>query len=448
MLSIERLNFRVPLNSHIWFPLFTTILRFIPATADFVYFILVGYALLGRRHVIETFFLSWLFSSFNPVIAPITEYDLLSRNIISLSCFFSILLRSNLAKMDSLVLFTVGLGFFFVVHSIFFSQIKIVSILKALNWTLIITALFLAWKGLNSLEYENTKKWMLEFLLIIALISLPLILVPEIGFFLNDKLFQGILNHPQVFGITIAGLGALLVGQLYNHKGYDLLLKIKILICFLLIYITGSRTAGFSLFFATMMSILFFNIFGPNKIILLYKLKKNTLFSIIIIFFLFLAYIFINEVRDFIISYMAKQTEFDSILSLFKNSREVIYRPIIDNIIENPLIGIGFGIGSDQSSMNIIYFNGIPVSAAVEKGVLPLAIWEEVGVFGLFFFIMWVLILIRRSIADSLAATIVILTFLLFNLSEAGLFSPGGLGMLYLIVLTSVLSKPKLIKKI
>jgi hypothetical protein len=143
----------------------------------------------------------------------------------------------------------------------------------------------------------------------------------------------------------------------------------------------------------------------------------------------------------------AEQVNIDNIATAYKNSREVLYKPMIANIIENPLIGIGFGLASDPQAMNIKYFHGIPISAPIEKGVLPLAILEEVGVYGFIFFMIWVLIIIRRAIADSFASLIVLLTFLLFNLGEAGLFSPNGLGMLYLIVMTSVITKSKLIKK-
>ena len=36
----------------------------------------------------------------------------------------------------------------------------------------------------------------------------------------------------------------------------------------------------------------------------------------------------------------------------------------------------------------------------------------------------------------------VLITLFMFNLGEAGLFSPNGFGMLYLILLTSVVTKP------
>ena len=99
-----------------------------------------------------------------------------------------------------------------------------------------------------------------------------------------------------------------------------------------------------------------------------------------------------------------------------------------------------------KTNMDIKYFKGIPVSAPIEKGILPLAILEEVGVFGFIFFMIWILILIRLAINNSFRTLIVLLTILLFNLGEAGLFSANGYGMLYLIVITSIITRPKLIK--
>ena len=135
-----------------------------------------------------------------------------------------------------------------------------------------------------------------------------------------------------------------------------------------------------------------------------------------------------------------------SIINAYKISRGVLYIPMIDNILESPLKGIGFGLASDLTNMDIKYFRGVPVSAPIEKGVLPLAILEEVGVFGFIFIIIWILLLVRCSIAKGISDTMVLLTILLFNLGEAGLFSPNGYGMLYLVLLASATTKPKLIK--
>jgi hypothetical protein len=119
---------------------------------------------------------------------------------------------------------------------------------------------------------------------------------------------------------------------------------------------------------------------------------------------------------------------------------------MIANIVEYPMTGIGFGLGSEPLSMNVKYFKGIPISAPIEKGILPLMVLEEIGIFGFLFFLIWILILSLKAIAISFSSTLILLTILLLNLGEAGLFSPNGFGMLYLILITMSITLPKLIK--
>jgi O-antigen ligase len=439
-------NFKFSLNSHVWFPLLAVILRLIPLTADFSYLILAGYALLGRRQIIEALLLSWLFSMLSPKIIPVAGYEGFFRYIIILACFFSILLRANFKKFHKLTFVTCGLGIFLILHAVFFSQVTTISFLKALNWTLVIVILFLAWKGMDSLEYENTKKWTKRFLLIILLFSIPTLLIPKIGFSVNSVYFSGILNHPQAFGMTAIALGALFIGQLSAQNKSTLLPFIITIICISLAIISGSRTAGLALLLAVIISFLLFPILTIRKIKSLFDFKKNKLL-IGIIFFLLIIILgpFIFNLITIFITKTNKSTV-DSIMDAFIKSRAILYEPMIYNILEHPLKGIGFGLASDFTNMDIKYFKGIPVSAPIEKGVLPLAMLEEVGVFGFIFFIIWILILVRYSIANGFSDTIVLLTILLFNLGEAGLFSPNGYGMLYLVLLASATTKPKLIK--
>jgi hypothetical protein len=439
-------NFKFFLNGHVGLPLLAIILRLIPLTADFSYLILAGYALLGRRQIIEALLLSWLFSMLSPKIIPFAGYESFFRYIIILACLFSILLRANFKKFHKLTFFTFGLGTFLILHSISFSQVPTISFLKALNWTLVIVILFLAWKGMDSLEYEDTKKWIKSFLLIILLLSIPTLLVSKIGFSVNNRYFSGILNHPQTLGMTAAAAGAIYIGQIFFKNKIKLFSVVIIIFCISLILVSGSRTAGGALFSAVIISSLLFPIVIIRKIKSLANFNKNKLIITLISFLLII--ILIPSIFDLTNIFITKteKVTVDSIISAFKTSRAVLYEPIINNIIENPIKGIGFGLASDWSFMDIKYFKGIPVSAPIEKGVLPLAVLEEVGVFGLIFFIIWILLLVRCSIANSFPDTIVLLTILLFNLGEAGLFSANGYGMLYLVMITSATTKPKLIK--
>lgn len=64
-------------------------------------------------------------------------------------------------------------------------------------------------------------------------------------------------------------------------------------------------------------------------------------------------------------------------------SRGFLIARMFSNIEEHPFVGIGFGVSSTPEEMNITYdpIFGAPLSAPVEKGVLPVAIIEEFGFF-------------------------------------------------------------------
>ena len=446
MLILSKLNFKISLNSHVWFPLLAIILRLIPLTADFSYLILAVYALLGRQQIIEALLLSWLFTMLNSSLVPDVEYASFTRYIIILSCFTSIFFRLNFRKIEKITLVTFGLGIFFIIHSIFFSKIPEISILKGLNWIVVIMTLLLVWQNMDSLEHKETEKQITRILSIIVLFSVLILPFPDIGFNLNERYFQGVLNHPQAFGMTAAALGAIFIGQLFVQNRSILLSVIMIVICIASIKLSGSRTSGLALLSAVIISSLLLPI-DTIKIIKSFFFSINKL--IIVLSLLILIIISAPDIFDLIISFMTKmQTDTtNSAITSFQNSRGVLYEPMITNIVNTPFKGIGFGLASDLEVMDIKYFKGIPVSAPIEKGVLPLAVLEEVGVFGFIFFIIWILILIKKAIANSFGALIVLLTFLLFNLGEAGLFSANGYGMLYLIVITSIITRPKLIKK-
>jgi hypothetical protein len=447
MLRVSKTNFKISLDSHLLIPLFATILRVIPLTADLSYLIIAAYALLGKRQIIESLFLSWLFSLLNSEIAPYAGSGSVLRYVILLACFFSIILRTNYKKIDGFAVITAGLGVFVCIHAVFFSQISEISILKALNWTFVMLTLLLTWNGMNSLEYEKTLKWVMQSLFIIVLISLLLLLLsPNTGYKINSALFQGILNHPQALGLAVASLGALLIGQLFDKGGFTLLLSIKILICITLIILSGSRTAGFALFFALIISTL---IFSTNLLKETIIKKKFSMYILLFFTIIFLSWIFSFEIQNLLSTYISKSQDFDTvdILSVYKRSREVLYAPMTANIVEYPMTGIGFGLGSEPLSMNVKYFKGIPISAPIEKGILPLMVLEEIGIFGFLFFLIWILILSLKAIAISFSSTLILLTILLLNLGEAGLFSPNGFGMLYLILITMSITLPKINKK-
>src|SRR5690606_115878 len=101
-------------------------------------------------------------------------------------------------------------------------------------------------------------------------------------------------------------------------------------------------------------------------------------------------------------------------------SRGFLIDAMLINIANDPFRGIGFGIASFPSSMIVERdpMFGLPVGASVENGVAPLAILEEVGVFGAILVALWILVLLRKGAVGGLAAFAVCLTALALNMGE------------------------------
>jgi len=110
---------------------------------------------------------------------------------------------------------------------------------------------------------------------------------------------------------------------------------------------------------------------------------------------------------------------------------------MLQNIENNFFTGIGFGIASNFDSSNILRYSffGIPIGAPVEKSLTLLAILEELGFIGFLLFIAFIFVIFYCSISLGLMSFIFVVIFLLVNLTESILFSMGGMGMIFWIML-------------
>jgi len=222
MQAVRSFQLSVPISSVGWVPILAFGLRLAsPTTADASYLLLGTFALTGRVQAIQALALSWLFTMLSPGIAPTAEYASIGRYGVIAGAALSLLMRSDLLKTqrgpDRLTTLTLLLGGFIIVHSIFFSPLPDVSILKALSWTVVMSTLLTAWSRLSLAETEALESWLYGGLVLIALVSLPLLVLP-VGYLRNGTGFQGILNHPQAFGPTMALLAAWTVGRMIARR--------------------------------------------------------------------------------------------------------------------------------------------------------------------------------------------------------------------------------------
>lgn len=409
-------------------------------TAGFSYVILAGYALLGRAQAIQALALSWLFSMLSEGVAPLASEASVGRYAVVAGAAISVLLRSLLAKEGNsasrLVLATLALGSFVIIHSMLFSPILDVSILKAILWTVVMTTLLLAWAGMDYQTRAQLERQLFGGMVLLALISLPL-LFTGIGYMRNESGFQGVFSHPQAFGPTMALLGtwttARLLGEPRPRWQYIALVGL----CMALVVLSEARTAGLSLVLGVLIAAIVMLLkggFSMSKVMPGLRSVRLQIFAVLAVVGAVLSGSMLSNILD---NYLSKRSETTGIVSAYEISRGNLIDMMLDNIKADPWVGVGFGIASLQQEMFVERdpVLGLPTSAAIEKGVLPVAVLEELGVVGFVLFAAWLWLLLKRAGRGGVAPLAVLITILLFNLGESTLFSSSGFGLLPLILL-------------
>jgi len=328
----------------------------------------------------------------------------------------------------------------------------IISFLKSFIWLLLSISLFIAFSCLSTKETLKLQKNFFWSFFIIILISIPLYFVPVIGYEHDGRGFQGIFNHPQIFGIILSLFSSIVLIILLDQKNFSLktIFFLSVLIfCLILIFMTGARTALLSFFFSLLIFIFFSIFFRKKSFFKFYNIFFNKNFNILIIIFLFFLIFFFDYFYKIFLNFLEKGQNTQNIVDAYISSRTIVIGPMIENIKTKWLTGIGFGVPSLQpdNSINIITFEAFSFFT-YEKGNIFLSIQEELGLLGFLIFTFWLFLLIQRLIlsGDNIAL-IVVINILLINLGEAVLFSTGGLGLFLLILLFWAATRPNSLSK-
>jgi hypothetical protein len=348
-------------------------------------------------------------------------------------------LRSEIltARLRRATAMTVALGVFLFVHAIVFSEARDVSLLKSAVWTTVVLTLMAAWNGLTIEDRGRLEAEVFGGVTALALLSLPLVRT-EYGYLRNGAGFQGLLNQPQAFGGTIAPVGAWIAGRALEKGRPPWKSLVVLAILALEILLSESRTAGAALAIGltagVATSVFKRGSFTRSTIPGLFS-ARSALLVVLAIAALAIAQ---QQAAERLSVYFEKRAGVASPFEAYEAARGQFITDMLANIKERPWSGIGFGIASDASSMQIEREGrwGIPTGASVEKGVMPVAIVEEVGIPGAMLVALWLGVILHCAARRGFVASAVAWTALSTNLGEATLFSPGGLGMLMLIAVT------------
>lgn len=412
-------------------------------TANLSYLILAGYALIGRAQAIQALVLSWLFTMLSPGFAAEATTSSIGRYAVLVSAATSVFVRSRTFRnsgihVRSVTMNTMLLGLFLVVHSLFFSPIVDVSILKAVSWTLTMGTLVAAWLGLSIDERDRLSQQIFVGLIVLMLVSLPLLGLP-VGRLRNGTGFQGVLNHPQAFGPTMALLGAWAMSRMMEQKQPPWSMVALTGSCLVLVVLSEARTAGLALVLGVGIAAITMSILAKYSI---YKVlpglrsRRVYFIGIIVLAGTLLAGPILADQIGYFLS-KSGRSQGDGLIDAYRDSRGRKMDEMWDNIRITPWQGGGFGIASVPAEMEIGRdpILNLPVSAPVEKGVLPLAVLEEVGIVGFIAVAAWIWMLLRRSATGGIVPVTVTFTALLLNMGESTLFSSGGMGLLSLVLL-------------
>ena len=415
-------------------------------TANLSYFLIAAYALTGRTQAIQALALSWLFTMINPAIAPEASLASIGRYLVILTAAISVgwrgVSRGAGVSIKKLNLLTLCLGVLLLVHSLLFSAVVDVSVLKVVAWVVVMLTLLSAWQGLTVAQRVALFDQLQWGLIWLMLLSLPLLAIPSIGYLVNGTGFQGLLSHPQSFGPTVALVGVLVGGRILGEPKPAWLDIALLWICLVLVVLSEARTAGLAMVLGLLGSALLSPVFaGLSRRRMLPGLRSRR-FQTVALMAVVGVIVAGPLLTERLSSYLLKRSDATSMIGAADASRGALIEKMFVNIQNNPLTGIGFGIASEPEYMVVVRdpVLGLPISALVEKGVMPVAVVEELGVFGAAAIMGWFLVVLRRGARSGVSQFAVLLTLVLVNFGESMFFSVGGMGMLLLILLAGAVT--------
>ena len=304
-----------------------------------------------------------------------------------------------------------------------------VSLMKAATLAIVASGVLIAGQRLSATESRSLGTWLRTLAVVVTALSLATIVRPGIAHLPNSDLLNGILGHSQALAAFLAPFAAASLAEWMLARGsatpVRMMIWFGILGCTLL---TSSRTAAL----ATILGLAFSVIGGATADRRLAGAAAQRAFGMIALLALALLVMQLatGRVSSGVSEFVLKGGQ-GSVSESFEASRGGLVSSQLRNFMASPWIGHGFGVFAEgDPTPGVRTFMGIPVSAPVEKGVLPTAVLEETGVIGFLCFAWLIYALIApvwRRAPHPIVAMLIACLFV--NLGEAILLSPGGMGL-------------------
>jgi len=314
------------------------------------------------------------------------------------------------------------------------SQYPMVSLMKLLSFAIGASTVLICCEALDKNELKHLWVWIMALFSAVILLSLATLPFPSLAYHRGAG-FQGILNHPQSLGALIAPFASWLLASVFFQK--KSLISMPVFLSCLLIaisIISETRTAMVAVALALFGSFLVF-ISTQKQFKGLGSLSKTLLKSGTVLLMGILVLLSYRPAQEVFMSYVFKRESqnLEEALSSRSGGIEMQWQ----NFLDKPVAGWGFGIyPGDTFSKDVHTFMGIPISAPVEKGFIPTALLEEVGIAGALCFAFLLVTLIRFAARSrDIRWLAVFFSCLFVNLGEMVFFSAGGIGIFYWVLM-------------
>lgn len=403
--------------------------------------ILLGWSLTGVAQAMIALSISAIIRFTHPSLAATAPFESVLFWLIAMSAAVSLYARARLfsGPYFFLLVFTV----IAVLTSFMVSPNVDVSIMKALSFFIVTSALVAAAGSLRPSEIDLLQRWFFSLALSVALLSLLTLPFPGIAFQTRAG-FQGLFSHPQLMGVFFAPFAAYFIVQIFLERTGVLPWWVFGVAVFFAALITasGARTAMLATFLAVAMTLVV--VLARGAAFRQTRNPQQIIGFAILMLLLSLSVIVFGGLRDELEA-LAFKGDGLSVDEAFQASRGAMASAHIENFLDAPLTGHGFGIyrgGVLGGEAKIKRFLGIPISASAEKGVAFTAVLEEVGLIGgLVFYALVVALVATAAKSREPGIVAMALAAILVNFGQAIIFSIGGMGLFMWLLLAFSLSK-------
>lgn len=390
----------------------------------------VAAALIGPVQAVQALMVATLVAYGNPAIIKPAPVEGVLLRLVLLAAILRLvptMRGSDLRLVWPMWLFATAEAF----SSLHHSPAALISLMKVAELFCGVTAVLIAYNHVRPAQLAGLHRWLITLGLTVIGLSGLTLLRPGIGLG-GDGGLEGLLNQPQALGIFMAPFAAwALTGVLLmRRRATRLELWIGLLI-FALIILSKARTAGFGAGIGILV-VMMSRVVGRRRQGQA-KLGKPVLVVALACGVLAVLAVTTGQVAKIFTDYAYKGSlgKAQSLDQAFYASRGGGALGEWNDFLQQPLLGNGFGVYPDgEFPAGVTYFDGIPISAPIEKGFLPTAILQEGGVLGGGLLTLVIALLSRRAWRNTdLRWRAMFVACLAINAGECVFTSPGGIGM-------------------